>query len=104
MAKQPWVSQIRNSRNRAEQIVVLRALKNELIGHPLNKEIAVTLGVLDPIVRLSFNRTPIRPDGKSHDHSLAAGPLSEEDMARLQGLHVISSIALGEEKTRCPYI
>jgi hypothetical protein len=85
-----------------EQIVVLRALKSELIGHPLNKEMAVTLGVLDPIVRLSSNRTPSEPDGKPDDYSFADRPLSEDEMVRLQGLHVISSIALGEEKTRSP--
>lgn len=94
-ARQPWVSQIRNARNTAEQIVVLKALKNELIGHPPKKETAVAAGVLDPIVRLSLNRTASRNDGKSHDYSFASRPLSEEEVARLQGVQVIASIALG---------
>jgi hypothetical protein len=96
MARQPWVAQIRNSRNPAEQIVVLRALKNDIVGHPLKKESAVALGVLEHITRLVFNKTSTRQDGKAHDHSFASRPLNEEEMVRLQGLHVIASIALGE--------
>jgi hypothetical protein len=97
MARPPWVAQIRNSRNNAEQIEVLRALKNEIVGHPPQKELVVTLGVLEPIIRLTFNKNGIRQDGKSHDHSFASRPLSEEEMVRLQCLQVIASIALGEK-------
>ena len=100
MARQPWVTQIRNARSSAEQIAILRALKNELIGHPLKKEAIVAQGALDPIVRLSFNTK--RYDGKSHDHSFAARPLNEEETTRLQGLQVISSVALGEKEVRFP--
>lgn len=101
MARQQWVAQIRNARSPAEQTAILRALKNEVIGHPLKKETIVAQGILDPIVRLSFNTKSSRNDGKSHDHSFAARPLSEEETVRLQGLHVISSIALGEEELHC---
>ena len=96
MARQPWVAQIRNSRSPAEQIVVLRALKNDIVGHPLKKELAVALGVLEPISRLVFNKTSTRQDGKAHDYSFACRPLSEEEVVRMQGLQVIASIALGE--------
>ena len=96
MARQPWVAQIRNSRNPADQVVALKNLKNEVIGHPIKKEMVVALGLLDPIVRLSSTKTAIRQDGKSHDHTFASRPLSEEEMVRLQSLHVIASIALGE--------
>lgn len=96
MARLPWVAQIRNSRNNAEQIEVLRALKNEIVGHPPQKELVVTLGVLEPIIRLTFNKNGTRQDGKSHDHSFASRPLGEEEMVRLQCLQVIASIALGK--------
>jgi hypothetical protein len=96
MARLPWVTQIRNSRNTAEQIEVLRALKNEIVGHPPQKELVVTLGVLEPIIRLTFNKNGSRQDGKSHDHSFASRPLGEEEMVRLQCLQVIASIALGK--------
>ena len=100
MSRLPWVAQIRNARNSSEQIAILRALKNELIGHPLKKETVVAQGILDPIVRLSFNTRSSRNDGKSHDHTFAARPLNEEETVRLQGLHVISSVALGEKEIR----
>jgi armadillo repeat-containing protein 8 len=95
MARQAWVSQIRNAKTPAEQISILRTLKNEIIGHPLKKELVVTLGTLDPVVRLASNKLAGRQDGKSHDHSFASKPLLEEETVRLQGLQVIASIALG---------
>ncbi|CZR53857.1 related to armadillo repeat protein [Phialocephala subalpina] len=95
MARQPWVAQIRNARNSAEQIAALRVLKNEIVGHPLKKELAVHLGVLDPVIRLTFSKTSSRQDGKGHDHSFASKALSEDEIVRLQGLQVLASIALG---------
>ncbi len=96
MARQPWVAQIRNARNPAEQIAALRALKNDIVGHPLKKELAVHLGVLDPVIRLTFSKINSRQDGKGHDHSFASRTLSEEEMVRLQGLQVLASIAQGK--------
>lgn len=96
MARQPWVTQLRNARNPAEQIAALRGLKNEIVGHPLKKELAVHVGVLDPVIRLTFNKISNRQDGKAHDHSFASRALNEEEMVRLQGLQVLASIALGE--------
>ncbi len=97
MARQPWVAQIRSARNPEEQTAALRALKNEIVGHPLKKELAVSQGVLEPVVRLTFSKTNNRQDGKSHDHSFASKPLVEEEILRLQGLQVVASIALGKE-------
>lgn len=95
MTKQAWLSQLRNARSSAEQIGALRALKNEIIGHPLKKELAVELGILDPVVRLTFTKAGSRQDGKSHDHTFAPRALNEEEMVRLQGLQVMASLALG---------
>lgn len=95
MARPSWLSQIRNASSPAEQVAALRALKNDLVGHPLKKEMAVTLGALDHIVHLSSNKTVNRSDGKAHDHTFAHRPLIEEEMVRLQGLQVLASIALG---------
>lgn len=95
MARQPWVAQIRNARTSAEQIAALRVLKNEIVGHPIKKELAVHQGVLDPVIRLTFNKLGSRQDGKGHDHSFASRALTEEEMVRLQGLQVLASIALG---------
>ena len=95
MARPSWLAQIRNATNPTEQVVALRALKNELVGHPLKKEMAVALGALEPIAHLSSNKAANRNDGKSHDHTFAHRPLVEEEMVRLQGLQVLASIALG---------
>ena len=95
MARQPWVAQIWNARTPAEQIVSLKALKNEIVGHPLKKELVIAQGVLDPVVRLTMNKAGNRQDGKSHDHTFASRPLVEEEHLRLQGLQVVASIALG---------
>ncbi|TAQ85171.1 hypothetical protein B7494_g6500 [Chlorociboria aeruginascens] len=95
MGAQLWAERIRHARNATEQAAVLRALKNEIIGHPLKKEMVVTMGILDSIVRLSFGKSSSRQNGKSHDHSFAPRPLAEEEMVRLLSLHIISSIALG---------
>ncbi|TVY85385.1 Uncharacterized protein LSUE1_G000250 [Lachnellula suecica] len=95
MARHIWASQIRNAKTPTEQITILRALKNEIIGHPQKKELLVTQGALDPVVRLASNKIASRQDGKSHDHTFASKPLAEEEIVRLQGLQVVASIALG---------
>lgn len=95
MARQSWVAQIRNARNCAEQEGALRALKNDVVGHPLRKESAVALGVLEPVIRLAQNNTGSRNDGKAHDHTFATRRLNEDEIVRLQGIQIIASIAQG---------
>lgn len=98
MARESWLPRIRNAATAtpAQQIVILRGLKNELVGHPPKKEVAVASGVLDTIVRLTVNKATARnSDGKSHDHTFASRPLTEEEMVRLQGLQIVASISLG---------
>ncbi|PQE03177.1 armadillo repeat protein [Rutstroemia sp. NJR-2017a BBW] len=95
LASQRWPVLIRNARNPAEQTDALRALKNEIVGHALKKEMVVTMGLVEPVVRMSFNKSTSKQDSKAHDHTFASRPLSEEEMVRLQGLQVLGSIALG---------
>jgi hypothetical protein len=101
MARPSWIDQIRHATNAGEQVVALRALKNDLVGHPLKKEMAVGMGVLDPIVHLSTNRQTGRTESKTHDHTFKHRPLAEWEMVRLQGLQVLASIALGRNSP-CP--
>lgn len=101
MARQPWLAQLQSSRCSSEQIVALRALKNEIVGHPPKKAVVVNMGILEPVVRMSSSKSASREDGKSHDHSFASIPLSEEQMVRLQALQVIASIAWGQQP---PYL
>ncbi|KAI6715547.1 hypothetical protein JHW43_001900 [Diplocarpon mali] len=95
MARQPMVAQIQNARTPAEQIVLLRALKNDIVGHPSKKESAVREGILEPLVRLTFNQKGNRQDGKANDHIFTSRPLLEEELLRLQGLQVLASVAMG---------
>ena len=89
------MTQIRNARTAADQTAVLRALKNDIVGHPLRKQNAVVSGVLEPVIRLTLNTAGSRNGGKAHDYSFAARPLSEDELVRLQGLHILASIAMG---------
>ncbi|KAJ5038842.1 uncharacterized protein L3040_006521 [Drepanopeziza brunnea f. sp. 'multigermtubi'] len=95
MARKPWVAQLRNATTVAEQIVCLRALKNDIVGNPAKKEIAVTEGILETVVRYTFNRAENGQEGKLENHTLASRPLLEEELLRLQGLQVLASVALG---------
>ncbi|CAD6441369.1 3577dabc-5bcd-4574-8dd2-44c31b6cd35e [Sclerotinia trifoliorum] len=96
LATQRWPALIRNARTTTEQIANLRALKNEIVGHAPKKEMAVTMGLVEPVVRISFNKFNSRnQDWKAHDHSYAIRPLEEEEMVRLQALQVLGSLAYG---------
>ncbi|QSZ34514.1 hypothetical protein DSL72_006108 [Monilinia vaccinii-corymbosi] len=96
LATQRWPLLIRNARTTSEQIANLRALKNEIVGYAPKKELAVTMGLVEPVVRLSSNKTsPRTQDGKAHNHSFSIRPLEEEEMVRLQALQVLGSLAYG---------
>jgi len=98
MARSSWVAQLRSARDIAEQTAVLRAIKNEIVGHPLKKEEAVTQGILEPVVHLA-TRPNTRPDGSAHNHTFAVRPLLEAETVRLQALHILASIAQGRQET-----
>lgn len=96
LATPSWPLLIQNARTTSEQITKLRALKNEIVGHAAKKEEAVTTGLVEPVVRMSFNKSSTRKqDGKAHDHSYAIRPSDEEDMVRLQALQILGSLAFG---------
>ncbi|RDW84627.1 armadillo repeat protein-like protein [Coleophoma cylindrospora] len=95
MAGQPWLAHLQSARDTTEQVITLKALKNQIIGHPPKKAALVKSGVLDPVVRLTFNKSARRRDGKAQERSLMRELLSGEEMVRLQALHVIASIAHG---------
>lgn len=94
MARHPWVTQLRNARDITEQLAALRVIKNDIVGHPLKKEIAVAQGLLEPVIRLATKQSN-RQDGKAHNHTFAVRPLAEEEAVRLQALHILASIAQG---------
>lgn len=95
MAGQTWISQLRMARSHAEQVAALRRIKNEIIGHPLKKEKAVAHGVLESVTQYATNTSSNQQDGKSHTDILLSRQLIEEEVIRLQGLHILASVALG---------
>lgn len=102
----PILAQIRNSRSPAEQIVALRALKNDIIGHQQKKEMWVGLGVVEPIVRImTSSKAQGKQNGKErYDHRFTSESLSEKQMVRLQALCVIGSLAHGEEPAALQFL
>lgn len=96
MESQAYITQLHDARTPREQMMVLKALKNELIGHPLKKQTAVASGVLEPIARWTFNKAGATVDGAKADSLLHAASLTDEEQVRLYGLQVLGSIALGE--------
>lgn len=95
MARPSWIEQIRHAATPAKQVVALRGLKNDIVGHPLKKEMVVAEGVLDPIVHLSMNRQTGKTETKTHDQAFLHRQLADWEMVRLQCLQILSSIALG---------
>ncbi|KAH7153239.1 armadillo-type protein [Dactylonectria macrodidyma] len=92
----PILSQLRSARTLPEQATALRSLKNEIVGHIQKKELWISLGVLDPIVRtLATARSPAKPNGKDARFPLAPRPLSEEESVRLQALQLVACFANG---------
>lgn len=92
--------QLKSARTAQEQVVALRALKNELVGHVQKKESWVRQGALDPIVRvLSAARSQqlfSQSQGKDVSSRGTGTPqLNEQDQVRLQALQLLSSFANG---------
>ena len=81
MARQSLIAQIRNSSTTREQIAALRNLRNVIVGHPLQK-IALAQDI-DGIVSLALS-------------SARSGDKDEQEK-RKQALHIIASVALGEQ-------
>lgn len=97
------------------QVVALRNLKNEIVGHEQRKELAVAHGVVGPLARLLHEG--VRRGGKrrysngmTQEASNGSAPSSRirqehdawtrEDELRFQATLVVGSLANGEHVTR----
>jgi hypothetical protein len=91
------LTQIRNPKSIAEQIAALRALKNEVIGHPQKKEMWVRLGILEPIVQVMSGNVHGSQTGKKQQEETAKpSVMSEEEILRLEAITIIGSLAHGK--------
>jgi hypothetical protein len=89
----PVLSQIRAARSYSEQAAALRALRDDLIGHPRRKEWWVQNGILETLVK--FLQNNIQSPGWSASRAGQSGPLEEDEVVRLLSLQLLSSLAFG---------
>ncbi|KAF1363953.1 ARM repeat-containing protein [Lizonia empirigonia] len=105
------LAELSNPSTPEAQVVALRNLKNEIVGHEQRKELAVTHGVIRPLAGLL--REGVRRGGKrrhsngirQEDRNKSAPPLSQtwhaqedwttEDELRFQATLVVGSLANG---------
>jgi hypothetical protein len=93
--------EIKNPTSIQEQIAALKQLKNEIIGHPLIKELVVNNGIAAPLARNL--QTSLKASGKRRSREVNGNgvPLDKdyswthEDELRLQTITIITSLAHG---------
>ena len=109
----PALIELSNPSTPEAQVAALQSLKNEIVGHEQRKELAVTHGIVKPVVDLL--RAEARKGGKRR-RGQANGNGSElftetrrsvaewttEDELRFQATLVVGSLANGERILPCP--
>lgn len=112
----PALAELSNPTSPEAQVVALRNLKNEIVGHEQRKELAVTHGVIRPLAWLL--REGVRRGGKRrHSNGIGQGvhngatPLPQarqgqndwatKDELRFQATLVVGSLANGEHVILC---
>ena len=96
----PILSELRSPSSPASQVVALRALKNEIIGHEQKKEMWIGLGVVTPIARI-LNTHRSGGKRKHRDVTGSVDPFNrnasrtDEEEARLQAIIIVGSLAHG---------
>lgn len=110
----PALAELSNPTSPEAQVVALRNLKNEIVGHEQRKELAVTHGVIKPLAGLL--REGVRRGGKrrhsngtrqeAHQGPAASSRIrqeqdewTKEDELRFQATLVVGSLANGEHVT-----
>ena len=96
----PILSELRSASSPASQVAALRALKNEIIGHELKKEMWIGLGVLAPIARIlnthkGNGKKRYRDGSNGGNRPRQMDGRSEEEEARLQAIIIVGSLARG---------
>lgn len=97
----PILLQFQNAESLSSQITILRALKNETIGHDQRKETLITWGIIPILSKILALRQPsgkvvagAELNGSTKSRRLS-GARSEEDEACLQAIIVVGSLAQG---------
>ncbi|KAL1967310.1 hypothetical protein VTN77DRAFT_3356 [Rasamsonia byssochlamydoides] len=98
----PLLAQLQNPESLTEQVVALRALKHELIGHDQRKEAWISWGIIPLLSKvLALRRATGKKAATSGElngtrkHSDTTRPRTEEEEACLQAIIIVGSLAQG---------
>ena len=96
----PILSELRSPSSTANQVVALRALKNDIIGHEEKKQMWVRLGAVVPLARIlnthkGSGKRKYKEVNGDGNFSGRRTVRSEEEEARLQAVIVVGSLAQG---------
>ncbi|KAJ5216386.1 uncharacterized protein N7498_002793 [Penicillium cinerascens] len=98
-AAPPILLQLRSSESVSEQVVSLRTLKNELIGHDQRKEAYVAGGIIPALAQVLALRRPGKAAAAESNGSAISQARSyqssEESEACLQAILIVGSLAQG---------
>ena len=98
-AAPPILLQLRSSESVSEQVISLRTLKNELIGHDQRKEAYVAGGIIPALAQVLALRRPGKAAAAESNGSAISQARSyqssDESEACLQAILIVGSLAQG---------
>lgn len=92
------VAQLRAAASPSEQLIVLKLLKNQIIGHPVRKEYLVRHGLIACLVSLLSSALGDRKGASSESANGSAAPVSVRSTStdvHYQTLTLLGSLAQG---------
>jgi hypothetical protein len=97
----PLLAQLQNPESLTEQLVALRALKHELIGHDQRKEAWISWGIIPLLSKVLALRRGKKPAGSgelngTRKQSDATRQRTEEEETCLQAVIIVGSLAQGQ--------
>jgi hypothetical protein len=99
----PSLEKFRHASIPAEQLIALKQLKNDIIGHAGKKQLVILGGGVELLSDLCTlkrghgkKRSTTESDWAPRASNLTADSLETEDQIRLQSLFIISSLANGK--------
>lgn len=100
------VSNIRSPPSIEDQILALKALRNDIIGNQQRKDVWAASGVLEGVVEAATWEVTSSVGGQSikEDAFVLAASLTNPENVRLQALAVLGSFASGKDQRTLPPI
>ena len=100
------VSNIRSPSSIEDQILALKALRNDIIGNQQRKDVWAASGVVEGVVEAATRKATSTVGGQSNkeDAFVLAASLTNSENIRLQALAVLGSFASGRNQHTLPPI